>query len=185
MVNEHIIATAITRAKHTTSAEIVAVVSKASDTYQSYVLLYGLMLGSMIAMGLWAERFVTDFPLLLAVQLGVTMMFSLLPWLHKPLVRLVPKHVRYRRAAHRAFEEYLVVTRHISAATPVLLFYVSLAERYAHILPGRSVREKIPDREWDAVIAEFTASMKTAGLERACTGAISRMAAMLAAHFPR
>jgi len=184
MVNKQIIAEAIAEAERATSAEIVAVVSPASDAYRSYILLYGLMLGSLIAIGLWVEKLVTDFPLLLAVQLGVMALLSLLPWLHKPLVRLVPKHIRHRRAAHRAFEEYLFVSRHVSAATPILLFYVSLAERYVYILPSRLVREKIPDKEWDAVVAEFTALTKTVGLERACVNAIRRMAAMLAPYFP-
>jgi len=185
MVNKQIIATAIAEAERTTSAEIVAVVSPASDPYQNYILLYGLMLGSLVAFGLWAGKIIGDFPLLLAVQLGITALLSLLPWLHKPLLRLVPKHIRHHRAAHRAFEEYLLISRHVPAATPILLFYVSLAERYVHILPSRLVREKIPDKEWEAVVTEFTASMKSDGLEQACVSAISRMATMLAPYFPR
>lgn len=185
LVNTHMIKEAIAKAERTTSAEIAAVISPASDAYRSYILLYGLALGSLVATGLWAEKTITAFPLLLAAQLGVTALFSLLPWLHKPLVRLVPKHIRHHRAAHRAFEEYLFVSRHVSATTPVVLFYVSLAERYVHILPSRLVREKIPDKEWNAVIDEFTSSMKTAGVDHACVTAIARIGTMLAPHFPK
>src|SRR5690348_10379194 len=71
-MDKKIIADAIAEAERNTSAELVAVVSPASDTYQSYILFYGLVSGSLIATSLWAEKAVTGFPLLLAIQLVIT-----------------------------------------------------------------------------------------------------------------
>ena len=86
----------------------------------------------------------------------------------------VPEKIQYRRAAHRAFEEYLIVSRHVSAATPIVLLYVSLAERYVHILPSRAVREKISDANWNAIVQTLTFSVSSAGAAK-----------LLAAHFPK
>lgn len=178
------VAQAITEAERQTSAELVAVIAPASDVYQSYLLLYGMIAGSAIGIGLWAAKLVTAFPLLLAIQLVVMAMLSFTPWLRHLFVRLVPKRIRHHRAAHRAYEEYLAVSRQVSAATPIVLLYVSLAEHYAHILTSRSVREKIPDENWNAVIQEFTAAVKQANMRDGCIHAIKHMTELAAPHFP-
>lgn len=178
------IAQAIAEAERATEAEIVAVIAPASDAYQSYIFLYGLLLGSLIATGLWAGKILTGFPLLLAVQLGTVALLMWMPWLHRPCLRLVPKRIRHLRAAHRACEEYLSVSRNIPASIPIVLLYVSLAEHYVHILPSRAVREKIPEERWNTIISEFTASMAAKGLRDAYIGAIRHMAELLTPHFP-
>lgn len=175
---------AISEAEHVTSAELVVVVSPASDAYQSYILLYGLMAGSTVTVGLWAAQLVTLFPLLLAIQLAVIALLSFIPWLRHLCLRLVPKRIRHHRAAHRAYEEYLNVSRHVSATTPIVLLYVSLAEHYTHILNSRSVREHIPDKNWNAVIDEWIAAMQSEGLRNGCIKAIRHATELLIPHFP-
>jgi putative membrane protein len=181
---KHSIAEAIAEAERATSAEIVAVISPASDAYMSYLLLYGLALGSAAATGLWAAKIIVAFPLLLAIQLGLSALLTLTPPLRKACAGFVPKRIRHHRAAHRAFEEYLMVSRHLAASVPIVLFYVSLAERYAHILTSRDVREKIQDATWNAVIDSFTESVAREGLQDASAQAIRRMGQLLAPHFP-
>jgi len=175
---------AIAEAEQLTGADIVLAVTRASDAYSSFVLLYGLALGSLIAMGIWLDGAITGFPWLLTLQLAVVALFSILPFLRLPCLWLVPRHIRRHRAARRAFEEYLIVSRHSVAATPMILFYISQAERYAHIIPSRSVRVRIRDAQWQEVIAAFTASVKRDGLQKACGQTIAQIAALLAVHFP-
>jgi putative membrane protein len=175
---------AIAEAERRTAAEIVTVIAPASDAYQSYILLYGLIVGSAIATGLWGTKTVTAFPLLLVIQIAAMALLSFIPWLRHACIRLVPKRILYHRAAHRAYEEYLSVSRHVSAATPIVLLYVSVAEHYAHILTSRSVREKIPDKTWNAVIQEFTVSVKKSGLRAGCIGAIQKITGLVIPHFP-
>jgi putative membrane protein len=179
------IAHAIVEAERSTSAKLVAVVAPASDVYQSYFLLYGLIIGSAIDIILWALKLITAFPLLLAIQLAVIALISFIPWLRHLLIRLVPKHVRHRRAAHRAYEEYLIVSHHTSVTDPIVLLYVSLAERYAHILTSRSVREKIPDNHWNEVIGKLTADIRAEGLRNACIKTIQHMTELLIHHFSK
>jgi len=178
--NKAAIAEAIARAKQTTSAELAVVVASASDAYQSYFLLYGLMVGSAIDIGLWAANIIIEFPWLLIIQFAVMAFFSFIPWLRHICLPLVPKRIRHHRAAHRAYEEYLMVSHRTATATPVVLLYISIAERYAHILSSRSVREKVPHAHWDAIINQLTAAIPTEGLTSACIKAIQQTAELLA-----
>lgn len=178
------VAQAIAEAEKQTCAELVVVVSPASDAYQSYFLLYGLIIGSAISAGLWAVKLLTAFPLLLVIQIAFMSLFAFVPWLRHLLLWLVPRHTCHHRAAHRAYEEYLIVSRHVSATTPILLLYISLAEHYAHIVPSRSVREKITDETWNAIIKKFTNSLGQISLGIACTQTIRQIAELLAVHFP-
>ena len=76
------------------------------------------------------------------------------------------------------------MSRHVAAATPIVLLYVSVAERYARILTSRSVREKIPDEHWNAVIQELTTTIQSEGLRGACIKAIRHATNLLVLHFP-
>jgi len=174
---------AINKAEGRTSAELMTVIAKASDHYQSFLLLYGLMLGSLIDLTLWYHYGVTYFPLLLLIQCtAITVMF-IRPLAHL-CYHLIPLHIRRHHAAHRAFSEYLHLTRHVATAKPIVLFYVSLAERYVHILPNKIVRDAIPDARWEAVVQNFTRKLPKDGLKNASLMAIDQMADMLSTVFP-
>ena len=182
-VDKEALTQAISEAERTTSAELVVVIAPASDVYQSYLLLYGLISGSTIGLALWIAKIITAFPLLLTIQLVAMALLSFIPWLRHICLRLVPKRILHHRAAHRAYEEYLSVSRHVSSETPIVLLYVSLAEHYAHILTSRSVREKIPDKNWNTIIDELTTAIPSVGIKTACIKAIGMAAKLLAPHF--
>jgi putative membrane protein len=179
-----IIAAAIAEAERDTAAEIVLVVSPASESYRGYTTLYGLVLGSFIGMALWMSKTVTGFPLLFGIQVAAIALTMLLPPLRSLCLKLVPRHILHHHAARRAFEEYLFVSRHVPAERPIVLLYVSLAEKYVHVLHSRAVLQKIPNEAWDAVIEEFSTLMKNAGLQQACLAAIRSIAKTLQPQFP-
>jgi putative membrane protein len=182
--DKKLIEQAIAQAERTTSAEIVLAIAPISDAYQSHILIGALVVGSLIDAGLWADKIFTDFPTLLVIQLAAILILSFIPQFRSLCVRLVPSRIKHRRAAHRAYEEYLHVSHHLPATTPIVLLYISLAERYAHILASRSVREKIAATQWDAIIQGFTASIASSGLKESIIGVIQRIATLLAQHFP-
>jgi putative membrane protein len=178
------ITSAIMEAERKTDAEIAVVVAPASDGYQGCVLLLGLACGSLLAFALWAGKILIFFPSLLIVQFAVIALFAFTPGLRVFCARFASRQVLHKRAAQRAYEEYMAVSQKAPASVPLVMFYISLAEHYAHILPDRLVREQIPDAVWEQVISEFTASMSKAGIENACAQAISHIAKLLAPHFP-
>jgi putative membrane protein len=182
--NKEAISAAIREAEKVTSAEIVVVVAPVSDAYQSHIVLFGLAVGSFFSSILWAEKLLTAFPYLLMVQLAVISIFSFTPALRSFCISFIPKQILHHRAAHRAFAEYLAVSQKVSYPTPIVVLYVSLAEHYAHILPSRLVREKIPDEIWDSVIREFIATMTKTELHDACISTIQHITKLLTTHFP-
>lgn len=178
------IASAITEAEKTTSAEIVLVVSGISDAYQSYILLIALAIGSLLAGMLLTANLITSLPYLLLIQLTIIALFPFIPPIRNLCIYFVPRKILYHRAAHRAYEEYINISHNIPATVPIVIFYISLAERYAHILSDRLVREKIPDGIWDSAIDEFTKTVTAKGLTDACIEAIQHITNQLAPYFP-
>jgi len=178
------IAKAIAEAERRTSAEVVVVVLPASDPYQSHLMSYGLALGSLIGMGLWTEKIVTGFPVLFGIQVAAIMAMLFVPFLGSLCLKLIPKRVMHHHAARRAFEEFLIVSRHVPAERPVVILYISLAERYVHVLHSRAILQKVPNEAWEAVVQEFTALMKKSSLQEACDAAIQRITRTLEPCFP-
>jgi putative membrane protein len=175
---------ALIQAERQTSAEIAVVVAQASDDYRAIVMSYGLALGSFFALLLWHCQGVTEFPALLSVQLVVPALLSFVPPLRHFCLRFAPARLLRHRAAQRAAAEYLHLEHHLPAQAPVLLLYVSLAERYAHIYTSRAVHEKIPGRELHAVVATLTSAVKSEGLKAALTKAVEHAGEMLKGSFP-
>jgi putative membrane protein len=172
---------AVTAAERRMSAEIVMVVTPASDTYQRIRLLCGFALGSAVALALWFSHATADFLWLLAAQLAATALLCVLP---PQLLPCLPRALREHRAAQRAFAEFASITQKVAADVPVIMLFVSLAEHYAHILADRKIRGVLPDAVWDDIIAAFTRRMRMASPGEACVEAIRDMADRLAPHFP-
>ena len=179
------IAKAVVEAEQRTSADIALAVLPASDPYQSHLICYGFALGSIIDMGLWTAKTITGFPLLFAIQVTSVLAALFIPLLRGVYLKLVPKRVMHHYAARRACEEYLIVSRHAPAERPVVLLYISLTERYVHILHSRNVLQRVQNEAWETVIQEFTAGMKNDSLQDACLTAIQNIARILESSFPR
>jgi len=178
------ITTAVEAAKKKTSAHIVTVVNYKSDILLGHTQLWGLVLGIVVSLGCWYYGVVASFPELLIIELLPVVVISLIPGLRHFMLRLLPRrHVHYH-AARRAYEEYISLTHNMPVTEPIVFFYISMAERYTHILANHIVRERIPYSAWNIVVQEFTASVKKDGLEIAATAAIGKMADMLAKPFP-
>jgi putative membrane protein len=184
MVDKLAIKQAIHDAEKKTSAELVSVITPRSDSYKAFMLAIGMLVGSAIAVLLWGYEILLDFPALLGVQIITVLVFLILTPLQILCIGFIPRQVRHHRAAHRAYEEYLLLSHHLPAGKPMLLFYVSLAERYVHIWPNPVVREKIAVTEWERIVGEFTSALPKQGVTIAATQAIRQMSETLAKHFP-
>lgn len=179
------VSAAIEAAEKRTSAEVAVVIAKESDGYQPYLLLDGFALGCLIGTGLWWTKILTAFPLLVLLQALCMAGFALLPLFQHLGRRLIPPQVLHHHAALRAHAEFQVLSRNIAPEKPVALLYVSLAERYAHILHSRDIGAKIAPGIWQEIMSEFTAGVTKPGLRPACETAIARMADALAKPFPK
>ena len=181
---ESAIAAAVEKAERRANAEIAVVLTPASDAYQAYMLLYGFAAGSIGAMLLWWTKTATGFPALLLVQALALGCFAFIPPLRRLCMLLLPRRLKHHYAARRAAEEFLFLSRNVSPERPVVLLYVSLAERYVHILHSRAASAKIRKAVWDDIVTSFTAGVRKPGLSPSLTQAIGKIADAMAPHFP-
>ncbi len=182
--DKQLISSAIAKAERITSAEIAVVIAPASDAYTSHIFSIGLLAGSLIATGYWFAGMATYFPFLLFIQLSVICAISCSPILRNFCLRLIPKNIQIHRASHRAYAEYMAVSRNVPASVPVVLLYISLAEHYSHIITGSLVNEKILGSIWENVIKEFTVEMQKSPVCDSCVNAIAKISELLVPYFP-
>ena len=169
---------AIARAEQATSTTIRAVIVPASDPYRDFLLVLGLMKGSLIALLLWAFDIIHGYPLLLAVQLAAMMAYGKIPFLRHCAVFFVPRAMGHKRAARLAFEEYHAHHQNIAKDRAFVLLFVSLAERYVHVVTNPTVHTKIPTG-WDTVTTHFTGEIRQSGLAAASLKAVEEIEALL------
>ena len=164
---------AITLAEQRTSVEILIVVARMSDPYLSYLLLYGLVLGTLAASGFYFEGSIRTFPALVIVQYGFMMLVSLVPCIAHWFACLVPAAEKRRRARLRASIEYEHARHHVPGNAPLVMLFVSLGERYAHVHHSRMIDEKHPREWWVARTDAFTRAMKQHGIAPAVTSFVA------------
>jgi putative membrane protein len=62
--------------------------------------------------------------------------------------------------------------------------FVSRAERYVEILPDRAAAAAIEPAQWSGIVEEFRQNMQKTDMSEAVAGAVSKIGALCAAHFP-
>ena len=117
-----------------TDAELVTVLAARSDSYAYVSLLWAAMLALLVPITAlllphWLET--RDVVLL---QLGVFFVLALLFRIQAVLYVLVPKRVRYWRAANMARRQFLDNNLHHTSGESGVLIFVSEAERYVEII---------------------------------------------------
>ena len=167
-----------------TEAELAAVFVRASNPYHGYLFCDGFIAGSCVSLGLWLSHTVGNYLLLLLAQIAVMAVLLLLPPFGQFFMRFIPKVVRDHAAAKSAAFEFLHLTHRLPASKPAVLLYVSVAEKYVHILPSRSMHETVPKTVWDNVVKNLTTSVKKIGLKEASMVAIKEMTEILAHYYP-
>ncbi len=177
--DQNLVHTAVQKAGASTGAEVNVTIVPASGTYIGYVFADAFLLSSLIDLILWHENYAQDFPLFLLIQIAVIAAAVLLPWIRRLFIRLLPKHVRHHQAAKSAGLEYLHLMHHVPAGKPVVMLYVSLAERYVHVMHSRALRDRVDNSAWLDIVTRFTETMKKTGLKEASLQAVGNIEAAL------
>jgi putative membrane protein len=160
-------------------------VVRASDRYVLFPLLWAavvaLLTGAALAL-FWDDL---GLRIGVAIEAAVFMVASLLlDWL--PLrVMLVPKrhkHAQARALAHRAFAGKILAD---DDPRPGVLFFVSIAERYVEVITERTVKARIDDTVWEAIVADFVRTAARGSLAQGMLTAINASGAVLKQHFPK
>jgi len=177
--DKQLISEATQKAEAKTNAHIVTVILPASDTYSHYVMLCGFVLASLIDIYLWNAKIITQFPILLCIQLLTAVLFPLIPGMKSLTLKLLPKKIYQHRAAQMAAEKRLSASKGVNSSKPVLLIFISMAEHYIHIFPNSVIRDKVPDKNWEHMVHQLINSIRSNNLVGGCVQAIEQSSELL------
>jgi len=154
------VAEAIKQAESGTDAEVVTVLAREADNYLYISTLWAaflaLLLAPLIQFLPWWIDYKQAFTLQWILFIALALLFR---W--RPLtMRLVPKKVKYWRAANLARREFLEQELHSTRHRLGLLIFVSQAEHYVEILADRGLAEQITDESWREIVENFVREVK-------------------------
>jgi putative membrane protein len=183
------IAAAIRKAEATTAGEIYCVVARASDSYffsaGLVVVASSLLVSLGVAYLLEVWWFDVRTPFFVAAQiLASAAALALIYAFPRLRPRLAPRRWQFIRAHDNALKQFLARNVHRTTARTGVLIFVSLAERYAEVVADSGINEKVPQEDWDKVVAELIEEARHGRLAEGFVSAVGQVGRMLAAHFP-
>jgi putative membrane protein len=180
---------AIKKAELLTSGEIVVIAAHQSDDY-IHVPLHaatGLALATPFVVPFFARLFPwasVAVSTVFAIQLAVFIVAALL--LSFPPVRyaITPKSLMHKYAHRNAASQFLAVNTHGTHGRTGVLIFVSLLERYCHIIGDTAIASKVDHKVWVSIIDEMRPHLRGGDLTEALVHAVERCGKELATHFP-
>lgn len=175
---------ALAAIEQSTSADLDIVVTRASDHYSLYPLVWAGGGGLLLAgLGALLRPGFNGRTILLIQLIVLIVLVPLFDWLPIRL-RLVPAHVKHARArqlAHREFDAHLSGVR--SKPNRILLF-VSLGEHYVEIIADHETHARVPADLWHNVLADLVAGVKAGRVADGLLTAIDACGDLLNSHYP-
>lgn len=168
-----------------TSGEVAVMVVEQSDTYPESRILAGVIIGSLLALG------VTDFllhdslwgflPLAATFSLLIARLTDYLP----PVKRFFISGARLEemvreQAVQEFFKQGLYKTRDATG----VLFFISLFERRVWVLADQGINEKISQERLQAYAADIATGIRDGRAAEALCREIRRVGKVLEQHFP-
>jgi len=178
------IARAIRSAETKTSGEIVCVLAETS----SHATGLPILIAAVMALALpWLLTTFTAMPVYRILLLQVIAFLALLTVLCLPRVRvaLLPHRTRRAVAYRVAMEQFASRGLARNKNQPGILIFVSLAERYARIIAGTEIAERVPQARWQTAVDALIAHTKNGLIADGFIAAIEMCGDELAKHFPR
>ncbi|MDP1027884.1 hypothetical protein Q5H91_11720 [Sphingomonas sp. KR1UV-12] len=198
------VAAAVTAAEADTDGEIVTIVAGRSDAYHD-VALHWAVLAMLLVLALlasipnaaeglhalvadpWGEAPSSRMLFTLALVV-VTLTFLAvrvtLAW--APLrMALTPRATRARRVRRRALMLFRTAAEARTRAATGVLLYLSLAEHRAEIVADAPIHSRVAPEVWGEAMAALIVAVKDGRPGDGMADAVTRIGAILAAHFPR
>jgi putative membrane protein len=176
------IVAAVKAAEARTSGQIVCVLARQSCDTGAQAALLAAALAMLTP---WPLLALTQMPAqrVFAIQVFIFMVTLLLGSTRLGLA-LIPRKRQRRQAFRAAVEQFFVrgVTRTRNRAG--VLIFVSLAERYAHIIADDGLAQKITEAEWRETVDCLITDLREGRITDGFVGAIGRSGELLARAAP-
>ncbi len=175
---------AIAEVERKTAADLDLVMTRASDRYSLYPLVwaaYGsILIASAIAFILPGLNSRVVIFLQLLVLVVLTLVLDWLP-IRLMLVSTKIKQTHARQLARREFAAHPVV---LGKDRNRILLFVSLGERYVEIIADQATHAMVPGSVWNKIVADFLASVKDGRVADGIVAAIESCGELLETHHP-
>lgn len=178
------ISIAIQAAEARTSGEIVCVLARSSSDLTGLPIL----IAALAALALpWLLVGFTSLSVQVILWLQLALFLGLAALLCQPRIRagLLPLATR-RAVAHRvAMEQFMLRGIGRTRGRTGVLVFVSLAERYARIVPDQAIASRVAQSQWQDAIETLVDHMRAGRIADGFVEAIDRCGNVLATHFPQ
>ncbi len=100
------------------------------------------------------------------------------------LIAFLPRSYKKRCTFEYAKESFFKLGLDKTSSHIGLMFFVSVDEKYAHIIADKGIKEKIPDEQWQGVLDRFILHVKKDEFATAFKEAIKECSSVLIEQFP-
>lgn len=160
------VADLVTDIERGTDAEFVVVLAQRSDNYSYIPLLWAAVLALLTPLLILLLPFwLSTFEIAVA-QLAVFVALSLLFRIPVIAIRLIPKPVRFSRAANMARRQFLENNLHQTQDETGVLLFISEVEHYVEIIADRGINKNVEQREWQTLVDKFIQAVKSGQTHR-------------------
>lgn len=177
-----------------TSGEIVTVITRSSDDYFYYPVMWAAALALIFpalyysvdaALAFFSSWLHFDFMPLYLAQVGIFAgVMSLAQW-QALKIQLVPKSIRKQTAKRFAYEQFYAQGLHLTRARTGVLIFVSEMEHVVEIIADAGIHAKVSAQFWQQIVDEFVTHVKSGEIAAGYIRAITLCGAELIKHFPR
>lgn len=155
------VAELVTNIERRTDAEFVVVLAHRSDNYNYIPLLWAAVLALLtplltLILPFWLSTFATA-----VTQFVVFAVLSLVFRIPAISIRLIPKTVRFGRAANMARRQFLENNLHYTRGETGVLLFISEAEHYVEIIADRGINNLVEKDQWKKLIDDFVQAVKS------------------------
>jgi putative membrane protein len=198
------ISIAVAAAEGHSAGEIVTIVTDRSDGYSdialawaAFVALTALTAFSVIpdfflslydrVLGDWDSEWSHQGIIALAASIAILKFIGMVLVQLWPPVKwlLVPGFIKSSRTRARAITCFKVGAERRTHGRTGILIYVSLAEHRAEIVADAAIAAKVDATVWGEAMAALLSGIRAGDLAGGLVGAVERVGAVLAEHFPR
>lgn len=178
------VANAVTEVEKQTDAELVTVLAKRADHYYYIPTMWAAVIALLIPLVLNFTPLWLEGHDMLLIQWIAFIVLAVVMRFEPIMMRLVPKRVRYWRAANLARRMFLENNLHHTDDEMGLLIFVAEAEHYVEIIADRGISKHVADDQWQAIIDNFTTKVKQNQTQEGFIECINACGELLKQHVP-
>jgi len=132
-------------------AELVTVLATRSDSYNYITLMWAAIFALLAPVVVLMLPFWLETRDIVLLQCGLFLVLALIFRIPGLLFVIVPKRIRFWRAANMARRQFLDNNLHHTTGESGILIFVSEAERYVEIIADRGINDLVGEGHWQAL----------------------------------